>query len=143
MTATRLLLGLAGLWLGWYGLTLVLDLGPADQVSLAWWFGGGILLHDGVIAPLFAGLGLAARRILPARWWAPITVGAVCTATLIILAVPVVGREGEIVANDSVLDRNFGVGLLVAIGTVWALVALDIVRRLYGTRRRPVAAHEQ
>ncbi|MEU1984047.1 hypothetical protein [Nocardia sp. NPDC019395] len=134
MTATRVLLGLCGIWLGWYGITLVLDLGPADQMSLALWFAGGILLHDAVLAPLCAALGLAARRILPASWWAPFTVGAVCTATLLVLAVPVLGHEDANAANNTVLDRNFGMGLLVAVGAVWALVALDIARR-YRARR--------
>ncbi|WP_030523493.1 hypothetical protein [Nocardia rhamnosiphila] len=135
MTATRVLLLLGGIWLGWYGITLVLELGPADQISLAWWFAGGILLHDAVIAPLCAGLGLAARRILPANWWAPATVGAVCTLTLAVLAIPVVGRAGANPANPTVLDRDFGTGLLVAISVVWALVALDIGRRWYRARR--------
>ncbi|APE34827.1 hypothetical protein BOX37_13690 [Nocardia mangyaensis] len=134
MTATRVLLLLSGIWLGWYGMTLVLELGPADQISLAWWFAAGILLHDAVLAPLCAGLGLAARRILPVSWWAPVTVGAVCTLTLAVLSIPVVGREDANPANPTVLDRNFGMGLLVAIGTVWTLVAFDLGRRWYRAR---------
>ncbi|MFI5716148.1 hypothetical protein [Nocardia sp. NPDC051750] len=135
MTAIRVLLGLSGIWLAWYGISLVFELGSAGLISLAVWFAGGILLHDAILAPLCAALGLAARRVLPESWWAPFTVGAVCTATLVVLAVPVLGREGANPANDTVLDRDFGMGLLVAVGVVWALVALDIaLARRYRAR---------
>ncbi|MEV0247309.1 hypothetical protein AB0H76_12020 [Nocardia sp. NPDC050712] len=126
MTAIRVLLALSGLGLAWYGIDLFLDFTTTDLISVAFWFAGGILLHDAVFAPLCAAVGLAAHRLLPESWWGPALVGTVCTVTLLALAVPVLGRAGD-AANPTVLDRNYGLGLVLAIAVVWILVGLAVV----------------
>ncbi|WP_405136037.1 hypothetical protein [Nocardia sp. NBC_01388] len=127
MTIIRGLLVVLGLWLGWYGISLLLQMNPTDLRSIALWFAGGILLHDGVFAPLAATLGVAARRVLPESWWAPVACGAVCTVTLLLIAVPVIGREGAL-PNPTILDRNYILGLAVAVAVVWVLVLVALRR---------------
>ncbi|WP_309231104.1 hypothetical protein [Nocardia sp. SYP-A9097] len=134
MTVIRVLLIALGLWLGWYGISLLLDMNPVDLRSVALWFAGGILLHDGVFAPIAATLGVAARRMLPASWWAPVACGAVCTVTLLLIAVPVIGRAGALRTNPTILDRDYVLGLLISIAMVWALVIAITIRR---TRTTP------
>ncbi|MFR9751464.1 hypothetical protein ACL02S_10550 [Nocardia sp. 004] len=122
--AIRAVLLLAGLWLGWYGLTLLLEFTTTDLTSVVLWFGGGILLHDAVFAPLSAAAGLGGRRILPAGWWGPAACGAVCTVTLALIAAPVVGRRYALPDNPTVLDRHYPAGLAIALLTIWVLVVL-------------------
>ncbi|MBB5915949.1 hypothetical protein BJY24_004861 [Nocardia transvalensis] len=135
MTAIRILLGLAGIWLAWYGIDLVLEQDPASLMSTAGWFVGGILLHDAILAPVCAVVALLARRLLPDGWWASIVWGGLCTVTLLLVAVPVVQRSGAVAGNPTILDRDYPVGLLVVIAVVWAFVGLDITRR--HVRRKP------
>ncbi|MGV9823636.1 hypothetical protein [Nocardia xishanensis] len=136
MTALRMLLVSAGLWLGWHGLTLLLDLGPTDLLSVTLWFGGGILLHDGVFAPLSAAAGLTARRVLPGAQWGLVACGAVCTVALVLIAAPVLGREDAAADNPTVLDRNYPLGLAIGITLIWTLVtAAWAAGRIFGARR--------
>lgn len=124
MTLIRLLLAALGVGLGWYGIMLLLDMNPTDLKSIALWFTAGILVHDALFAPLCAALGLTARRLLPASTWAPLACGALCTLTLALIAVPVIGRAGAIPGNPTILDRNYALGLAIAIAVVWLAVLL-------------------
>ncbi|MFB8274327.1 hypothetical protein [Nocardia colli] len=130
MNAIRILLLLAGLWLGWYGISLLLDFPRADLWSVALWFAAGILLHDGVFAPLCAAVGVTARRILPGTWWGPMACGAVCTVVLVAIAAPVIDRGHAMPDNPTVLDRNYPLGLAVALILIWALVIAAAAVRL-------------
>ncbi|WP_024799493.1 hypothetical protein [Nocardia sp. BMG51109] len=138
MTAIRVLLGLGGIWLAWYGIDLVLEQDSTSLMSTARWFVGGILIHDAIVAPLCAVVALLARRLFPASWWASIAWGGLCTATLVVVAVPVVQRSGAVPGNPTILDRDYHTGLLIAIAVVWVVVGIDIARR---RMRRPPAPH--
>ncbi|KZM70057.1 hypothetical protein IU500_27520 [Nocardia terpenica] len=137
MTIVRVLLALAGGWAVWYGASLLWPMTPTDLRNVALWFIGGILLHDALFAPLCAALGFAARRTLPSAWWTPLAYGAACTTTLLLIAVPVIGREHALPNNPSVLNRPYPWGLVAALALLWSLVALDILRR--HRARRPSA----
>ncbi|WP_228832630.1 hypothetical protein [Nocardia brasiliensis] len=136
MTAVRLLLLVAGGWLGWYGITLLLDFPQADLISIALWFAGGILLHDAVFAPLCAAAGITARRFLPGVWWGPAACGAVCTVALLAIAAPVLDRGHAMPDNPTVLDRNYLLGLMAAVVLVWVLVGAAGAAKLVDRRRR-------
>ncbi|MBL1076863.1 hypothetical protein JK358_20930 [Nocardia sp. 2] len=127
MTAIRILLVLLGVWLAGLGLTDLLRMNGTDLLSIVFWFAGGILVHDAVFAPLCAALGSAGRRRLPRRAWAPLACGAVCTVTLIAIAVPVLVPGGANADNPTIRDRPYLLGLTIAVVTVWALVALSRV----------------
>jgi len=127
--AVRIVLICLGIWCAWYGLTLLLETGIPELRSIGIWFAGGILLHDGVFAPLSIAIGLSGRWWLPRAWWAPAACGAVCTVALLALAAPVIRREGAIADNPTVLDRNYAAGLTIALVVVWTLVAAVILRR--------------
>lgn len=122
----RGLLIAAGLWLLWYGIMLLLGHNRMDLESIAMWVAGGILIHDGIFAPLCAALGVSARRLLPRTWWAPLATGTVATVTLLAVATPVLGRHHAMADNPTVLDRNYGVGLTVGLLVIWILVGLSV-----------------
>lgn len=117
MTALRVLLLLAGLALGGYGVTLLVDLGPAVVREIALWSVVAILAHDAVFAPLCAAAGYAAGRLVPATWWGALTCGAVCTVALVLIAAPMLFSPAT--GNPSLLDRNYPAGLAVAVGVCW------------------------
>ncbi len=125
----RILLVCIGIWSAWFGLTLLFKTGTPELRSIGVWFAGGILLHDGVFAPLSIAIGLGGRWWLPRNWWAPTACGAVCTVALLALAAPVIAREGAIADNPTVLDRPYALGLAIALVAVWALVSAVIFRR--------------
>ena len=77
-----------------------------------------------VLTGLATAAGLAGRRILPRRWWAPLVIGAAGTVGLAAVAIPVLGRSGAVAGNTTVLDRDYGLGLASAILVVWAVVGI-------------------
>jgi hypothetical protein len=129
VAAVRVVLAGLGCAAVWYGATLLWDSGTDALRSIALWFAAGILLHDGLFAPLCAALGVGARRVLPSQWWAPVACGAVCTVALGLVSLPVLTRGGAMPDNPSVLDRNYPLGLVVAVALVWLLVAAVLFTR--------------
>lgn len=124
MTAVRALLIAVGLALGAYGAVLLWDNPPVVLIRIVMWAAVGLVVHDFVFAPLCVAVGLAGRRLLPARWRSPVAVAALCTVVLALLAIPVYGKPGMRPDNPTVLDRNYPLGLWVSIAVVWACVPL-------------------
>jgi hypothetical protein len=124
MAAARVLFMLAGLVAGGYGAWLVWEFPWVIIVRIAVWAAAGVVLHDFVFAPLCAAFGFAGRRIVRGRWWKPVTVAALCTAVLVLLAIPVYSKPGAHADNPTVVDRDYPLGLLLSLAIVWACVPL-------------------
>lgn len=131
MSATRAVLLIVGLLTIGYGATLVLDHPWPDILHIAIWAGAGVVLHDFVFAPLCVALGFAGRRIIPPRWRTPVGIAALCSVTLMLLAVPVFNRPGARDDNPTVLDRNYPLGLLLSLAVVWGAALLYVIGRAY------------
>ncbi len=135
MRAARLALGTVGV----AGIVLGLLLLPwSAWPSLGVWSVGLALLHDGLWAPLVVAVGWLAARLLPAPARTPVLIGALVSVALVALALPVLGSGGRRPTNPTVLDRNYGLGLAVALGVTWGLVAAAVL--VGATRRRPLAS---
>lgn len=132
MNAVRAVLVLAGVAVGCYGAVLLW--GNPSLVRIVVWAVLAAIVHDFVFAPLCAAAGLAGRTLLPARWRPPVAVAALCSVVLALLAVPVYTKPGLRPDNPTVLDRDYAVGLWVAIAVVWICVPLYYVL----ARRLPV-----
>jgi hypothetical protein len=130
---TRVLIAAVGLVLATYGAFLLLSRqGFGDWVEVAAWLAVGVVVHDGVLAPLAIGAGLLASRAVPVVARGPIAVGAVVLATSTLLAIPVLGRFGARTDNPTLLDRNYVAGWLV----LAALVTVGVVLgTLFASRR--------
>ncbi|WP_330251190.1 hypothetical protein OG874_34235 [Nocardia sp. NBC_00565] len=137
MTAARVFLLLTGLWLGWLGITALLDLSPTDLASIAIWFTGGILLHDALFAPLSAAVGRTTRHLLPPTWWAPTACAAICTTALLLISLPVLNRHNAIPTNPTVLDRNYPLALTLTLLLIWTAVPLAHTTRRISRGRHP------
>jgi hypothetical protein len=122
MLAVRGLLMAAGFAIGLYGLWLIWEFPIEIIIQFAVWGGVAVMVHDFVFAPLAALFGFAGRKLVHGRWWKPVTVAALCTAVLAILAIPVYSRPGAHADNPTVLDRNYPLGLWISIAIVWACV---------------------
>ncbi|MGZ8801217.1 MAG: hypothetical protein ACXWZL_00985 [Mycobacterium sp.] len=132
MTATRLLLVVAGVAVGAYGAVLLWDNSSTVLVRIAVWALVGVVVHDFVFAPLCAAVGMAGRTLIPVRWQSPAAVAALCSVVLVVLAIPVYSRPGARPDNPTVLDRDYAAGLWTAIAAVWVCVPLYylVARRL-------------
>jgi hypothetical protein len=134
VTALRVALGLVGVGVGLYGVTLLWDNPVEVLVRIVIWAVAGVVLHDFVFAPLCVVLGFAGRRLIPRSWWRPVSVAALCSVVLALLAIPVFGRPGAHADVPSVLDRNYPRGLWLSLAVVWACVPVYLV----ATRLLPV-----
>lgn len=137
----RLLLGTVGVALIGYGGVLLLENPGPTLLRIAVWAAAGVLLHDFVFAPLVTALGYAGRRILPRAVWAPVAVAGLLSVTLVLLAVPVFDKPGARPTNPSVLDRDYPLGLWLALAAVWmvtlAYVGFRRVRNRSATEITP------
>lgn len=122
MRIVRLVLGGLGLGAAAYGLVELLDVGLDNLRAVLVWLVGGVVVHDGVLAPATVGLGVLVvavrRRPVPA----PLVAGAVVLGTVTVVAVPVLGRFGARPDNPTLLDRDYGLGWLV-LATLTLLVS--------------------
>ncbi|MGA9749986.1 MAG: hypothetical protein WBQ50_21240, partial [Nocardioides sp.] len=62
---TRIAIGAAGGLMLLWGIRLVLGLDLSDLLSAGLWLAGGVIVHDAVIAPAVAVVGIGVARLLP------------------------------------------------------------------------------
>ncbi len=102
----RWFLALTGLALLGYGAVLAWEFAGSRTVNAvqgAAWFVGGPIVHDGLVAPV---------------------VGLVLTGVLTLLGVPLLWRPYGGATNPGLHDRDYGTGLAIALGIVWATVVI-------------------
>ena len=116
---TRWLVGSLGVAAGVYGAWLLWDRGWDNLVAAATWLVAGVVLHDGVLAPVVLLLCLAGTRTLPRAARGPAAAGLVVLGSVTLLAVPVLGRFGARPDNPTLLDRNYALGwVLLTVATL-------------------------
>ncbi|ORM30590.1 hypothetical protein [Williamsia sp. 1135] len=137
----RAILILAALALGWYGLSQLWAMPRADQLSIIFWLAGGLIVHDALFAPACIALGYAAKRVLPQRWWPPALLAVTASLVVLILSLPVLlpRSPDKTPDNATILDRPYGVSVVIALTVIWLLAVSLILAR----RRRPAAASTQ
>lgn len=131
----RVLLVVIGVAMGGYGAVLLWENPWPVLLRIVVWAVVAAVVHDFVFAPVCAALGYAGRRVIRGRWWTPVAVAATTSLVLLVLAIPVLTKPGMRPDNPTVLDRNYPVGLLVALAVVWACVpAYHLIARLLPVR---------
>lgn len=142
MTLTRILLALLGVGLGGYGAVLLLDLPSVIIVRILVWAVVAAVVHDLVFAPVCVAIGLAGRRLIPLPWQSPVAVAGLCSAVLVLLAIPVFSRPGMRPDNPSVLDRDYPLGLTIALAVVWLCVPIYLLLRRLPIRQDEVVERQ-
>lgn len=97
---------------------------------------GGLILHDGLIAPAAIVGGVLLARIVPAQLRPPVQGGFIVSASLVLVAIPPWSDRGALPGNDSLLPQDYGTNLLIALAVVWAIVTVLVAVRA----RRPTPA---
>jgi hypothetical protein len=123
---TRLLIGFVGVAMGAFGALRFLQLERSDIVDAVLWLGGGVIVHDLVLAPLTIALTLLAARLVTGQARVAVVTGLIVLATVTVTAIPVLGGWGARGDNPTLLDRDYATGWLVFAGLVVAgtLIAL-------------------
>jgi hypothetical protein len=115
-----LVLGLPILAVGIRG--VLVDAADTHPVELAGWIVGAAAVHDLVLAPVVVAVGGQAGR-LPVALQRPLRFAVLATASLVLIGWPLVRGYGRSGSVPSLLPRDYGRGLAVAVGVVW-LVAV-------------------
>jgi uncharacterized membrane protein YphA (DoxX/SURF4 family) len=132
MRTIRILLLAAGTALAGYGGWL---LWPQLPYAAGWLIAGPVL-HDALAAPLVGLAGLALGRVLPDRVWRRwVAAGLAITATLLLIAVPLVWRPHPAPPNPGLQDRDYTAGLAIWLTALWAGVLAGAVVSRWRERR--------
>lgn len=115
-----------------YGVRLLLELGWANTRATATWLVGGVVLHDGVFAPLVIVVALLALRLVPGDRLAPWVVALVILVPVTLVGIPELGRFGARADRPTLLDRHYWLGWSVMV----TLVVLGVIVGAVATRRQ-------
>ena len=132
MRKYRIALGVAGGLLLTFGVfRLVTELDAGDLFVLGVWLAAAVALHDGLIAPITVGTGVALTGVPPrARRYlqGALLVGALIT----VIAIPLIGRQGTQPESKAILLRDYAANLALLLGMTAAvalvLYALRVLR---------------
>jgi hypothetical protein len=125
---TRLLIGGVGVLMGAFGALRFLQLDFGDIVNAVLFLAGGVIVHDGFLAPLTIVVLLLGTRVLPRRMRPAVTVGLVVLGTVTVTAIPVLGGFGARPDNLTVLPRNYVLGWFVFAGLVLLVTVVAALR---------------
>lgn len=140
----RVALGTAGIGLAGYGVLRIVQNPTVTQpLGLGKWLIGGLILHDGLIAPVVIGVGWLLARLIPARALAFAQAGLVTAALISSIGVLLIWRQGKTSAPSlTLLQQNYTANLLILLAGVAVATALSyawLVLRSNRTNSRPPA----
>jgi hypothetical protein len=113
-----------------YGGWLLLERGGGALWSVGVWFGGGLVVHDLVLAPLAALLGGLVLRVAPPSARAPIQAALVISGCIVLATLPLLLGAGRDPTVPSQQPLPYGRNVLAVLALVWcaALVAALVSR---------------
>ena len=123
--AARIAVGLLGVLVLAAGLHQLWVL--PDRGSILRWAIGPVLIHDALVAPAVCLIGWIATRWLPPWARAPLLAGFLVTVGLVLVSLPVIAGYGATPLNPSLDDRNYALGLTLALAGVWAAAAISLI----------------
>lgn len=140
MTTWRGILGVAGLGLMGYAAYGLFAAYGADLGRPVLFAAALLIGHEAVLMPAVIGAGWLVVRAGP-PWARAAGQGALAvTLALTIIAIPMLVNAGTFPDNPSLLPRDYGRGLLIAVGVTWlaaAAVAVATRQRWNRHNRRP------
>jgi hypothetical protein len=134
MRAARFVLGAVGLGAMGYallGATSDPDINPSRHTGFLVTV---LVLNDGVLLPVAIATGVLIHRLVPPPHRAVLQAALLATATLAVVAVPLVLGYGRIADNPSALPRDYAHGLATILAIIWLTTATVLLIR--GRHRR-------
>ena len=127
----RIALGVAGGLLLTFGVfRLVTELDAGDLLVLLVWLIAAVALHDGLIAPITVGSGIALAAV-PPRGRRYLQGALLAGALITVIAIPLIGRQGTQPESKAILLRDYTANLALMLGMTAALaLALYALRVL-------------
>ncbi len=101
--------------------------------SWATYLVGGLLVHDAVLAPIVVAISVVLIYLVPSRIRPAVQGTLVVAGSVALVAIPVVGGWGRKPDNPTLLPRDYGLGLAIAIAIILAAGAIAAAR----AARRP------
>lgn len=133
MKVIRILLVTAGLAVVTVGAVGALSEPGLTRWPYARYLAVAAILGDFLILPIVLVAGAIAARGLPGWARVPVQGALYVSAAVTVVALPLVLGYGRDPSLPSALPRNYGLGLLAILATVWAAAAVFALVR----RRRP------
>ena len=132
MRKYRIALGVAGALLLTFGVfRLVTELDAGNLFALGLWLVAAVAIHDGLIAPITVGTGVA-LTFVPSRSRRYLQGGLLVGALITVIAVPLIGRQGTQPEAKAILLRDYSANLALLLGMTAAialvLYALRVLR---------------
>ena len=135
MRKYRIALGVAGALLSTFGVfRLVTELDTGDLFVLGVWLAAAVALHDGLIAPITVGTGVALTGV-PPRARRYLQGGLLVGALITVIAVPLIGRQGTQPASKAILLRDYAANLSLLLGMTAALALVFYALRMLRDQR--------
>jgi hypothetical protein len=129
MKPVRLALGATGVaamaYALWSALTS-LDITPTRNATFLLLI---LVLHDGLLLPAFLAAGTLVHRLVPAPVRAIVQAALIVTASVTLIALPLVLGYGRSADNTSALPLNYGRGLLLTLAVIWVPAGVAIAVR--------------
>jgi hypothetical protein len=137
----RVLVGTVGVVVAAYGgWLLVSNAETSDLAEVAIWLSAGVILHDLVLTPTVLVVVWLGARLLPSTALGPAAVGLLVLGSVTLVAIPVLGRFGEVPSDPTHLDRDYVAGWSAVVGLVLTGVVLATLVVRSRTRRSQVTA---
>lgn len=128
----RLAIGAAGAGLAGYGGWLLLGQLRWNRdwlLNLSAFLFTGPILHDLLVAPVVALVGVALSRLVPPSWRPTVGAGLAATAILALIAVPLIWRPHPAPPNPGLQERAYLPGLAVLVAALWlVLIGVHLLR---------------
>ncbi|MCW2748888.1 MAG: hypothetical protein JWP10_2030 [Nocardioidaceae bacterium] len=129
MRAIRAVLIVIGVAVGLNGLWLMRDFDFDQLRSIVIFLAAGLVIHDGILAPLTIAVCFVASRVLPAATQKPAAIALVVWGTITVVALTVLSRMGGKPDNDTILNRPYWAAWLILTAVVLAAtVAATLIR---------------
>ena len=144
MRKYRIALGVAGALLLTFGVfRLVTELDSGNLFALVLWLIAAVAIHDGLIAPITVGTGVA-LTFVPSRFRRYLQGGLVVGALITVIAVPLIGRQGTQPEAKAILLRDYSANLALLLGMTAAIaVVLYALRVLREHRPADTPLHDE
>ena len=132
----RIALCAAGITLGLFGVFRILTQVPgADILVLIEWLVVAVILHDGILSPIVAGIGVGLARVLPSRARRFVAPALVVGGLITVIALPLIYRENTQPASKAILQQNYAGNLALLLAIVAAVMFFAYVLTVLRERR--------